>query len=131
MEFEREDRRGYTSASRFVCTSSSAFLSYECNVLASSEQGALTYLTWRTALVLLTGSIVMLIGLAVCRLFEAGPLNLLGVLCSSSESVQVLSALLRLVDVPPTVICVSGHHVFSCCAAVLMYVEFPSYFSAI
>jgi hypothetical protein len=79
-------------------------------LLSAAAAGALTYLTWRTALVLLTGSIVMLIGLAVCRLFEVSPERIFQLGASLLSAYRVVGAIVLILAILASVLLVRKFH---------------------
>jgi len=79
-------------------------------VVAGAAAASLAYLTWRVALVLLTGSIVMLLGLAVCRILNVPPERIFTVGVSLLSAYRVVGAIVLIVAIIGSVLLVRRFH---------------------
>ncbi|CAK0879367.1 unnamed protein product [Prorocentrum cordatum] len=79
-------------------------------VVAGAAAGVLAYLTWRMALVLLTGGVVMLLALAICRLFNVPPERIFRIGASLLSAYRVVGAVMLIVAIIGSVFFVRRFH---------------------
>lgn len=79
-------------------------------LVSGTAAASLAYLTWRVALVLLTGSVVMLLGLAICRLLNVPPERIFTVGASLLSTYRVVGAVALIVTIIGSVLLVRRFH---------------------
>lgn len=79
-------------------------------VVAGAVAGGLAFLTWRVALVFLTGGVVLLLALAICRLFNVPPDRIFRIGASLLSAYRVVGAIMLIVAIIGSVFLVRRFH---------------------
>mmetsp|Transcript_68206 Transcript_68206/g.134744 ORF Transcript_68206/g.134744 Transcript_68206/m.134744 type:complete len:309 (+) Transcript_68206:79-1005(+) len=75
-------------------------------MLAAVAAAALTYFTWRAALILLTAGIIMLVAVALCRLFEVSPERMFKLGASFLSAYRIVGAVVLILAIFTSVLLV-------------------------